>query len=124
MANEVPCKVVDDAILILNDLKISFRRTIRVPDNNVTHFLPPDLGTFPLRRFSQYASKLPKAMADKGGLFFPMYQKEAMWIDFECKKSYFIKIYVGGTRGDVPGIIRALQDYVVVPEQRSNKWRR
>jgi hypothetical protein len=142
MANGLPCKIVDDAILIDNNLKVSFRRTIRVPDNNVTHFLPPDLGTFPLERISQYASKLPKVIAEKDRLFFPMYQKEAMWIDFECKKSYLIKIYVGGvnvvsgelaietsatelrrrnkyakTRGDVPAMIKALQDYIVVPEQ-------
>src|ERR1043166_7612273 len=59
----------------LDDLQISFHRTIRVPDNHETHALPPSLGCFPLSKVADYTGKLPAKMAQKGGLFFPMYRK-------------------------------------------------
>lgn len=65
----------DDTVLVGGDLRISFRRTIRVPDNHQESFLPPDLGAFPLKRVSQYADKLPPRMSANGGLLFPMYRR-------------------------------------------------
>lgn len=62
-------------VLINNDLEISFRRTIRVPDNNQTSNLPPDLGAFPLKPISKYVGKVTPDMAAKGGLLLPMYRK-------------------------------------------------
>lgn len=56
-------------------LKISFQRTIRVPDGNGDSELPPSLGTFPLYSAADYQATLPNAMAAKGGVFFPMYRK-------------------------------------------------
>ncbi|KAF2688901.1 hypothetical protein K458DRAFT_331541 [Lentithecium fluviatile CBS 122367] len=126
-----------DTVLINNDLRISFRRTIRVPDNHQTSFLPPDLGTFPLKSTTKYAEKLPTQMVAKGGLFFPMYQSEAMWINFKpsSKQVYLIKIYVGGVNAisgepaveDAGTRLRrqakrgiggaSLQDYMIVPGQ-------
>jgi hypothetical protein len=64
----------DDHVLVDSRLKLSFRRTIRVPDNQQTSNLPPSLGAFPLKRVSEYVAKLPNSMAAKGGLFFPMYR--------------------------------------------------
>lgn len=97
MSNGLSYNLLNDTVVVNDDLKISFCRTIRVPDNDAARFLPPDLGTFPLKRVSQYSSKLPKAMADKGRYLFPMFQKEAMWINFEAKSSYFIEIFVGAS---------------------------
>lgn len=54
-------------------LDISFRRTIRVPDNNKSYDLPPDCGAFPLYSVDQFKDKLPTAMVAKGGLFLPIY---------------------------------------------------
>ncbi|KAH7155785.1 hypothetical protein B0J13DRAFT_521907 [Dactylonectria estremocensis] len=45
---------------------------------------------------------MPQEMADKGGLFMPMYQREAMWISFESEKLYAIKVYIGGINA-IPG---------------------
>ncbi|KAF4460083.1 integral membrane [Fusarium albosuccineum] len=121
---------------MLDDLKITFHRTIRVPDNDETNDLPPSMGHFPLFSASDYAKKLPPNMAMKGGLFFPMYQHEAMWIEFESNKCYAIKIYVGNvnaisgepaTETAATSLRRRnllknnvnIQDYVVVPGQ---KW--
>lgn len=56
-------------------LKISFQRTIRVPDGDGESELPPSMGTFPLYSTANYEDKLPPAMALKGGLFMPMYRK-------------------------------------------------
>ena len=56
------------------NLDISFQRTIRVPDGKGDSELPPGLGTFPLYLVTDYAEKMPKEMAAKGGLFLPMYR--------------------------------------------------
>ncbi|KAF2649096.1 hypothetical protein K491DRAFT_708357 [Lophiostoma macrostomum CBS 122681] len=92
----LPCRLDVDDIVVNNDLRISFRRTIRVPDNQQVSYLPPDLGKFPLTPVMDHHSRLPKDVSKKGGLFFPMYQSEAMWIRFTSSSRYMIKIYVGG----------------------------
>jgi hypothetical protein len=57
------------------ELDISFKRTVRVPDNHGQSELPPDLGDFPLYKIRDYADDLPHAMTTKGGVFMPMYRK-------------------------------------------------
>lgn len=115
-------------------LTLSFQRTVRVADNQETNNLPPSLGTFPLYRVEEYVNTLPEAMTAKGGFFFPMYQREAMWINFTSPSTFAVKIYVGGVnavsgepaRETATSMRRRLermkknqniQDYVVVPEQ-------
>ena len=44
--------------------------------------LPPSLGVFPLRHVDDYADRVPASWREKGGVFLPMYQREAMWIAF------------------------------------------
>lgn len=57
-----------------SDLKISFRRTIRVPESSTLSELPPDLGAFPLYPIDgPYVKQIPETMRAKGGLFFPMH---------------------------------------------------
>ncbi|KAG1871753.1 hypothetical protein DFJ58DRAFT_762246 [Suillus subalutaceus] len=61
----------------------------------------------------------------KGGLFFAMYQREAMWLQFNSKKKFAIRIYVGGPM--IPNMAYSAQaakwrcekkqDYIIVPEQ-------
>ena len=68
------CTLKNDTITVNDDLKISFRRTVRVPDISESNYLPPNLGAFPLEAVSRHA-KLPKAMIVKSGVFFPMYRK-------------------------------------------------
>ncbi|KAK2012979.1 integral membrane protein [Colletotrichum eremochloae] len=115
-------------------LTIRLNRTIRVPDNRDTNNLPPGMGTFPLFKVRDFAHKMPETMAKKGGVFFPMYQREAMWIGFSSRAPFAIKIYVGGVNA-VSGFPmtenektkekrlkmlssgQTIQDYIVVPEQ-------
>jgi hypothetical protein len=61
--------------LQIDDLEITFKRTIRVPDNGEVSYLPPDSGSFPLYNVADFASVLPQDMVDKGGLFFSMYRE-------------------------------------------------
>jgi hypothetical protein len=70
------CKLdKNDGLVVNEDLVIYFRRTIRVPDNQQTSALPPDLGSFPMRKVSDLTDELPESMVSKGGLFFPMHRK-------------------------------------------------
>jgi len=71
--------------LVLGDegLGMSFMRTLRIPDDGRSYPLPPGLGCFPLRRVDDYASRVPDAWREHGGVFLPMYQREAMWISFQ-----------------------------------------
>lgn len=115
-------------------LKIEFKRTIRVPENSDVAYLPPDLGSFPLFEVCDYDSKLPPEMVAKGGAFLPMYQREAMWINFETDHPFMIKVFAGGvnavsgessveddrTKMKQPELAEQegnIQDYVVTPAQ-------
>ncbi|KAI1377892.1 hypothetical protein F4677DRAFT_443812 [Hypoxylon crocopeplum] len=115
-------------------LRIAFQRTIRVPDDSGASVRPADLGAFPLYTSRDYAHRLPAALAAKGGVFFPMYQREAMWISFEADRPFMVKIYAGGVnavsgegiaentetrdrRVQLANAGKSVQDYVVVPKQ-------
>ncbi|KAH6653835.1 hypothetical protein BKA67DRAFT_676351 [Truncatella angustata] len=116
-------------------LTLTINRTVRVPDNQDTNMLPPSLGHFPLFKVQDYADRMPSDMVAKGGLFFPMYQREAMWINFTALRPFALKVYVGGVNA-VSGFPmqenettrqkrlkmlkdgKRIQDYMVVPDQR------
>lgn len=57
------------------NLRISFIRTVRIPQDSLDHKLPPGLGKFPLFSVKDFEGKLPKEITAKGGIFFPMYRK-------------------------------------------------
>ncbi|KAF2195599.1 hypothetical protein K469DRAFT_543570 [Zopfia rhizophila CBS 207.26] len=130
-----PSHSISNNMIYLDDVEISFHRTIRVPDRETVSALPPSLGTFPLYEVKNFLGKLPYEMSAKGGLFMPLYQREAIWIEFRSKQPYAIKIYVGGvnaisgepmietaaTRLRRQNLMRqnkSVQDYIVIPEQR------
>lgn len=102
--------------------RIDFQRTLRIPDDNSAYSLPPGLGSFPLNHVDDFAGTLPTSWKTHGGAFFPMYQAEAMWLNFGGNYPCAIKI----TAGKINAIsgeawTNALssdpQDYVVVPKQ-------
>jgi hypothetical protein len=70
-----PKNQLKDNTVHLEDAQISFRRTVRVPDNTQCSKLPPSLGKFPLYHVKDFRSKLPPDLVAKGGLFFPMYRE-------------------------------------------------
>ena len=64
-------------------LRINFQRTLRIPDDGRDYPLPPGLGQFPLRHVDDFASRVPPAWIEHGGVMLPMYQSEAMWLHFD-----------------------------------------
>lgn len=57
---------------------IDFQRTLRIPDDNRAHLLPPGLGRFPVEHVDDFANRLPDTWRTHGGVFIPMYQSEAL----------------------------------------------
>lgn len=102
--------------------QISFQRTLRIPDDNREYPLPAGLGRFPLSHIDDYANNLPKNWFEHGGVLLPMYQSEAMWINFNGNYPCAIKVAAGkinAVTGDSwdDRLSGAPQDYLVVPDQ-------
>ena len=103
-------------------LRIGFRRTLRIPDDNQEWPLPPGLGSFPLKHVDDHAARLPASWKEHGGVFLPMYQAEALWIDFLAGYPCAVKIAAGKINAVSgkpwrPELDFHDQDYVVVPGQ-------
>lgn len=105
-------------------MDIEFQRTFRVPDDGKSYGLPPGMGRFPVKMVDEYKDKLPKSWVEHGGVFLPMYQSEALWINFSGWNSYPCAVKIA------TGKLSALtaepwksgltpKDYCVVPNQ---KW--
>ncbi len=117
-------------IVINDDLEITFHRTLRMPDDKRLHQLPASLGHFALFNVEEYADRLPSNITKQGGLLFPMWQREAMWMGFSVKTHsiYALRIFVGRINAvsgllmgeELPYIndMEMKQDYIVVPQQR------
>ncbi len=110
-------EVHEDAVL-----KIEFQRTLRIPDDNREYPLPPSLGTFPLRHVDDSADRLPAEWSRHGGVFLPMHQAEAMWINFTADYPMAVKVATGkinALTGEPwrDGLSAEPQDYLVVPDQ-------
>ena len=75
--------------------EISFQRTLRIPDDNRSYDLPPSLGNFPLQHVDDHSTNLSPTWKKHGGAFLPMYQSEAMWINFSGGYPIAIKIAAG-----------------------------
>ena len=54
-------------------MDISFRRTVRIPDDGKVHDMPPDCGRFPLYPVSQFKDRLPEEIVKRKGCFIPIY---------------------------------------------------
>lgn len=106
-------------------LHIEFQRTLRIPDDHKNHFLPPGLGCFPVRLVDEYLAGVPAPWVDHGGVMLPMYQSEALWINFSSvgeRYPFAVKIAAGkinAVTGDPwsDGIHRDPQDYMIAPHQ-------
>ena len=105
---------------------IEFQRTLRIPDDNQPYPLPPGLGQFPLSHVDDYADRLPASWRKHGGVFIPMYQSEALWINFSGNHSSgypFAGKIAAGKINAVSGqpwsneLDPDSQDYVVIPGQ-------
>jgi hypothetical protein len=133
---QVQVRCSDSQLVINDDLRIGFCRTLRIPEDGRTHNLPAEFGLFPLQNVAAYSTKLRKSnnpsladMAKKSGVFFTMYQREAMWISFRVSQKkpiseYAIRVFAGGINvvsgrkwDDPEPLPKRKQDYIVVPPQ-------
>ncbi|KAH6874354.1 hypothetical protein B0T10DRAFT_552820 [Thelonectria olida] len=123
----VACK---DSRLTVNadQLTVAFHRTLRLPEDGTVYDLPANLGVLPLFNISAAAPKLLSSqnpslvdMAKKGGIFFPLYQREAMYISFKSTRPFAIRVFTGGVNA-VSGLpwteTTGSQDYLSVPPQK------
>jgi hypothetical protein len=107
------------------ELRVVFQRTLRIPDDGRSYPLPPGLGKFPLRHVDDFASRVPEAWMRHGGVMLPMYQSEALWLQFYSPQGYpfAVKVATGKINAVTgaawhDGLNRDPQDYMPVPEQR------
>ena len=104
---------------------LSFQRTLRIPDDDREHFLPPGLGRFPLHHVDDHAERLPDRWRRHGGVFMPMYQAEALWLDVGGGfDGYPMAVMVAAGKVDAltgkpfSNALRARpQNYLVAPDQ-------
>ncbi|KAF8837956.1 hypothetical protein BDN67DRAFT_132714 [Paxillus ammoniavirescens] len=138
-AEQKPSPYVSEATLTeggnvaqVSDLEMRFHRTIRVPDNDKTHALPPDMGPFKLFNVGASSATLPESVLAKGGAFISMYQREAMWMSFRAKSRHgnqnplAVKISVGGVNAltGLPQNVSAKgkQDYLPIGGKDGQQW--
>ncbi len=111
-------------------LRIEFQRTLRIPDDDNDYPLPPGLGRFPVRHVDDFAANVPQSWMEHGGIMLPMYQAEALWLNFGAEYMmdrfsaypFAVKIATGkvnAVSGNAwsNGVHRQPQDYVVAPKQ-------
>ena len=111
-------------------LRIDFLRTLRIPDDGKNYPLPPGLARFPLRHIDDYAAKVPQSWLKRGGVLLPMWQAEALWLNFSSDHipgrpssyPFAIKVATGkvnAVTGELwkSGVSRNPQDYLVAPGQ-------
>lgn len=108
-----------------------------MPDDNRLHQLPASLGYYDLFNVEAYAGRLPANIRQAGGVFLPMWQREAMWINFELAghpkilqwaTKYAMRIFVGRVNA-ISGLMMdqesqevdasaQIHDYIVIPGQQ------
>ncbi len=111
-------------------LRIDFQRTLRIPDDGKDYPLPPGLGRFPIKDVDDHAKTVPKDWLEHGGVMLPMYQSEALWLNFNSKPiqgrrtsyPFAIKVAAGKINAVSGGswtdrLHRNPQDYMVSGEQ-------
>jgi len=120
----LPVTVQDDTIRIGRHFAVSFQRTLRIPDDGREYPLPPSLGSFPVCRVEDYADRVPASWREQGGVFIPMYQREALWMSFEGAhwRPNAVKVGIGRVnaisgRPWTEALQSRPQDYVVCPDQ-------
>jgi len=107
-------------------LEVSFIKTLRIPDDNESYPLPAGLGSFDLHHVDDFLDKLPVTWNDRGGVMFPMYQSEAMWIKFNAPNDYPFAVKIASGKINVitgntweNELSNEPQDYLIAPDQ---KW--
>jgi len=115
-------KVKNDCVSFGDDFSLRFQRTLRIPDDGRSYPLPPGLGAFPIRRVDDFRDRVPEEWVEHGGVFVPMYQREALWLSFGNVRPHAVKVAVGKIcaltgKGWSELLHEDPQDYLVAPPQ-------
>ncbi len=123
-APSLPVVVEDSRVRIGERFSVSFQRTLRIPDDGRRYPLPPGLGLLPVDSVAEHAARVPESWRREGGVFIPMYQREALWLGFDAApwKPNAIKVGVGRVNAVTgaawsPLLESSPQDYLVCPDQ-------
>lgn len=116
--------IKSNSLVFGESFSLQFQRTLRIPDDGQTYPLPPGLGAFLVCRVEDYQDRVPKSWLEHGGIFIPMYQREALWIKFHSRshKPNAIKVAIGKINA-VSGkpwqqkLLKSETDYLVAPPQ-------
>ena len=116
--------IKSNSLVFGESFSLQFQRTLRIPDDGQTYPLPPGLGAFPVCRVEDYPDRVPKSWLEHGGIFIPMYQREALWINFHSRshKPNAIKVAIGKINA-LSGkpwqqkLLKSETDYLVAPPQ-------
>jgi hypothetical protein len=76
-----------------NQLRIRLWRTVRVPNNGQVYDLPAGFGKFPLLDAKPFNEMLTKDKSLSADILFPMYDREAMYIEILARKYEFSSTY-------------------------------
>ena len=121
----LPLAISMNELLIGRHTRLSFNRTLRIPEDGRKYSLPAGLGRLPILQVEDYANRVPERWLEQGGFFIPLYQREALFLEFTGVqwRPTIAKVSVGrvnalsGKEHDLE-IRPHRQDYVVIPEQR------
>jgi Holliday junction DNA helicase RuvB subunit len=120
----LPLAIRNDQLLIGRHTRISFNRTLRIPEDGRAYPLPAGFGRLPILRVEDYAERVPEQWLEQGGFIIPLYQREALFLEFAGVqwRPTIGKVSVGrvnaisGKEHDLK-IRSHRQDYVVIPDQ-------
>ena len=106
----------------ITTLQIEFQRTLRIPDDGKIYPLPAGFGRFQLRHVDDYKDTVPAPWIERGGVLMPMYQSEALWINFSTSYPFAVKVAAGkinAVTGELwtTSLQAKPQDYLVLPQQ-------
>lgn len=112
-----------DRVRIGPRFSLTFQRTLRVPDDGTEYPLPPGLGALPVRPAAPVLDRAP-AHWTEGDLFLPLYQREALWLQFGGArwKPNAVQVGIGRVNavsgaGWDEGLADRPQNYLVCPDQ-------
>ena len=115
-------RVVNRGHASITTLQIEFQRTLRIPDDGRIYPLPAGFGRFPLQHVDDYKDTVPTQWIERGGVLMPMYQSEALWINFRTDYPFAVKVAAGkinAVTGELwqTDLQADPQNYMVLPEQ-------
>jgi len=104
IASDVSDEISIEDPEVNNSLKISFWRTVRLPENGKKYDLPAGFGRFPLLYAKPFKNILEEIGIRDADIIMPMYDREAMYMQFEVcafdfsnpQRAFAIRPYVGG----------------------------